>query len=112
MLRALYSPPLIQLLGWAAMHPNHVPVPDTDYRLETFGDEVLLYHPAHTRTVYLNHAASLIWRLCDGTRTVAEIITLLRDSYPESADTIESDVESVLNQFAEHGAVHLKREAE
>jgi len=94
------------------MHPTHIPVPNPDYRLEEFSDEVLLYHPADTRTVYLNRAASLVWKLCDGTRTVADITALLRGSYPESVDTINSDVELALDQFVENGAMHLKPEAD
>ncbi len=93
------------------MHPNQIPVPNTDYRLEEFGDELLLYHPSATRTIYLNQTAALIWKLCDGTRSVAEVLALLRDSYPESAETIESDVQSALEDFVKNGAIHFERVA-
>ncbi len=92
------------------MQTNQIPVPNADFRLEELDDELLLYHPTETRTVYLNPSASLIWRLCDGSRTVADIVALLQDSYPDAEDDIEQQVEATLKQFADYGAVTLKQE--
>lgn len=90
------------------MRANNVPIPNPDYRLEELDDELLLYHPAATKTIYLNQTASLVWQLCDGVRTVSEIAELLCESYPDAADTIRADVESAVERFAEHGAVSFK----
>ncbi len=54
-----------------------------------------------------NQTASLIWQLCDGKRTAAEMIGLLSEFYPESAGEIADDVQSTLQQFAEQGCVEL-----
>lgn len=83
--------------------PRHKP----GYHLEEFDGEILLAHPAKTETIYLNEPASLIWRLCDGQRTVAEIGALLRDAFPDAADTISGDIETTLLRLVKHDAVEI-----
>jgi hypothetical protein len=83
------------------------PRPRPDYRLETLDDEILLYHPAQTKVLYLNETASLIWKLCDGTRSPEEITELLQDAFPEQASTMRDEVEATLRSFVEHGAIEL-----
>ncbi len=84
-----------------------IPVRRLDYRLEQLDNELLLYHPSRTQILYLNHTASLIWELCDGTRTVGEIAALLAVAYPDSADTILGDVGATLQQFLHHACIEL-----
>jgi hypothetical protein len=81
------------------------PRPKPDYRLERLDNEILLYHPAKTTVLYLNETASLIWNLCDGNRTTAEIVELLKDAFPDQAATIDEEVRSTLRRFIEHGAM-------
>jgi hypothetical protein len=76
-----------------------------DYRLELLDNELLLYHPTETNIFYFNQTASLIWQLCDGQHSVAEIIELLKEAYPDAADTIPSDVTTTIQQFEEHGCI-------
>ena len=76
-----------------------------DYRLEQLDNELLLFHPAQSKVLYCNETASLIWQLCDGQHSTQEIITLLSDSYPESASEIANDVETTLKQFHAQGAI-------
>jgi len=85
-----------------------VPKPTPDCRLERLENEALLYCPATTKTVFLNETAALVWDLCDGARTVDEIVGLLRDAYPEAADTLAADVEDALRRFGECGALRLE----
>ncbi len=89
------------------MDANSVPLPDKEFTLEELDNELLLYHPAKTTTVYMNQTASIIWRLCDGERTVNEIISLIKDSYPEAGSGVEQDVEATLKMFSDHGAISL-----
>jgi hypothetical protein len=56
------------------------PIRKADYRLEQLDNELLLYHPSDTKILYLNQSASLVWGLCDGEHSVAEIIDLLQYS--------------------------------
>lgn len=83
------------------------PRPKPDYRIERLDGEILLYHPASTKVMYLNETASLIWRLCDGTRTTADIAGLLQEAFPEQAATIADEVESTLRRFVEQDALEL-----
>ncbi len=89
------------------MNPEFKPRRKTDYRLEQLDNEMVLYHPSETKILYFNQTASLIWQLCDGERTAEEMISLLSESYPESASDIASDVQSTLQQFEEHGCIEL-----
>ncbi len=74
-------------------HPRRKP----DYRLEELDGELLIYHPIESTVVYCNQTASLIWHLCDGTHTTAEISDLLSDAYPEAAASIPADVNATLH---------------
>lgn len=74
------------------------------YRTELLDDEVLLYNPAQTRVIALNETAALVWQLCDGTRTRAEIVALIGEAYPE-ADAVAADVDNLLATLRGAGAV-------
>lgn len=88
--------------------PKNIPVPNTEFRLEEFDGELLLYHPGLTQTVYLNPTASLVWQLCDGKRSAGEIMELLRESFPDGGGSIEKDVTTTLEMFDQYGAVRLR----
>ncbi len=62
-------------------------------------------HSARQRKLQLNLAATVIWGLCDGQRTVAEMIGLLSDAYPEQAATMDVDVLQALLALTEYGAI-------
>lgn len=87
--------------------PSKNPKQRPDFRLEPLDGELLLYHPGQTQIMYCNDTASLVWQLCNGQHSVPEIIKLLSEAYPEAADAIAADVESTLQQFAEHGAIEF-----
>jgi hypothetical protein len=76
-----------------------------DYRLEELDGELLIYHPTETNVVYCNQTASLIWHLCDGTHTPAEISTLLSEAYPEAAAAIPADVEATLRTLTQERVI-------
>jgi pyrroloquinoline quinone biosynthesis protein D len=81
---------------------DRIPIPAAHVEMEVVEDEVLLYHPQHTRAVYLNPTAAAIWGLCDGSRSVREIIRIVGESYPE-ADSLSDDVLATLHQLQESG---------
>ena len=88
-------------------HPTRkkqAPRQTKDYRLETLDGELLLYHPAHTKTLYLNETASLVWRLCDGERTGEDICEILREAFPD-ASSVDADVESTLESLLQSQAI-------
>jgi len=90
------------------MNKGKIPVAATDYRLEDFDGELLLYHPASTRTMHLNDSASIVWYLCDGRRSIQDIVDTIVEAYPESTDNIEKDVNQALNRLVEQGVLSLE----
>lgn len=75
------------------------------YRLEELDGELLIYHPTATNVVYCNQTASLIWQLCDGTRTPAEISALLSAAYPDAADSMPTDVAATLRTLTQQQVI-------
>jgi len=76
--------------------------------LETLDGEIMLYSIATTRIFALNQSAALIWQLCSGQYTVAEIIDALAAAYPESQDKIQAQVEETLTLLLTNGAIELR----
>ena len=86
------------------------PCQKADYRLEKIDDELLLYHPSHTTIMYCNPSASLIWQLCDGERTVEEIVSLLSTAYQQPREEISAEVTTTLQQFYQYRAIEYAGE--
>jgi len=86
---------------------TQIPRQTSDFELQEFEDELLLYHPAKTATFYLNPQAALIWRMCDGSRSIADLIALLEEAYPDQQDRIREDVFQTIRQFVRQGALSL-----
>jgi hypothetical protein len=89
------------------MKSSGKPRPRPDYCLETVGDQIILYHPGREKGFHLNETASLIWRLCDGQRTTADITKLLVDAFPDGRRSMETEVAATLERFAEEGALEF-----
>ncbi len=86
--------------------PRRVPA----FRLEKIDDELLLYHPSQTTIMYCNPSASLIWQLCDGERTIEEIIALLSTAYEQPVEAMSAEVTTTLVQFHKHQAIEYAGE--
>lgn len=91
------------------MIEKQTPVLNPDYRLEKLDSEILLYSLSGTKAVYLNETAGLIWEICDGNRTVEEIIVLLAQSYPQQKAQIRPDVIATIQALIENGAMTLNK---
>lgn len=87
------------------MHDQAIPRQQTGYQLEQFENEILLYDSGKTQVVYLNETAALVWQLCDGQRTVAQLRALILDAYPEQSDQIHPDIDVALQQLQASGAI-------
>jgi hypothetical protein len=83
------------------------PKRSSDFRLEEIDGELLLFHPGTAKMIYCNQTASVIWQLCDGERTMEEIVELLTNAYPEAADGMAEDVEATIQQFVAQNAIEL-----
>ncbi len=48
----------------------------------------------------LNEVGGKIWELCDGTRSVSEIVSAICQAYDAPAETVETDVLELLEELA------------
>lgn len=76
-----------------------------DFQVELLDDDIILFHPAGETIFSGNKTGALIWELCDGQRTLADISQLLSAAYPDAADRIERDVYQTVSTFIRHGAM-------
>lgn len=63
-----------------------------DCLLEDMGGEILLYQPSTAKAIQLNESSRIVWQLCDGKRSVSDIIDEISQLYPDQASQISTDV--------------------
>ena len=73
--------------------------------VEDMDEEMVLYEAGSHRAIYLNETATLVWRLCDGTRTVQELIEMLAENYPDARADLPRDIESAVEMLLREGAL-------
>jgi hypothetical protein len=76
-------------------------------QIETFGDGVLLYKEAVREAAYLNNTAAVIWAMCDGNNTVADIEKTLIKAYPEGKDSIRKEINFTLENLQKKDAIEF-----
>ena len=76
-----------------------------EMELESVGDDLLLYSPRNEIIFALNQTSALIWNLCDGSRTIAEILRLLCDAYPEAAINIPAQAQETILKLVDSQAL-------
>lgn len=89
------------------MDATCIPRRASGYTIAEFEGEHMIFHPADGRAIYLSESASLVWRLCDGHRTVSAIVQLLHEAFPEASD-LAVDVDAALSLFVEQHVVELE----
>lgn len=87
------------------MDPDSLLQQSPDYSVEEIDGETLLYRLGSHQTIHLNETASLIWSLCDGTRSLRMMMDELRGLFPDAAAEIEADVQEAVSRLADEGAV-------
>ena len=96
----------VTIMTQQALPPEAVPQPQTGFHEEEIDKELVLYHAETTRVVYLNPAATVVWRLCDGQRSLEEIISMVEQAYPEG-QTIGTDIHATVSEFLDFGAISM-----
>lgn len=76
-----------------------------DFQIQNLDGEIVLLHPVRNTILHINPTGALVWQLCNGIRSVDEIILLLGETYPEARNEIAADVPQIIHQFAAHGAL-------
>jgi hypothetical protein len=67
------------------------------------GDAGLVYDPQAARIHRLNATALLVWRCCDGTATVAEIVADLAHAFGRPSRDVAESVGAVIDEFTNGG---------
>lgn len=86
---------------------DRIPRPRPDFQLQQLDQEIVLFHPSQSRVLYLNQSASVVWSLCDGARSVEEIIAVLTQAYPDAAAEIPVDVQATLQLFLDNDCIEM-----
>lgn len=87
--------------------PDSAPIPRAGVYVEELGGEAVVYDRTGRRAIYLNATATLVWKLFDGERTVADISALFAKEYPDAAAEIERDVSDAVDQMTAARVVTL-----
>jgi hypothetical protein len=74
-------------------------------------NELLYYHPDETKSSYINRIGLPIWQLCDGQFSVAEIIKMLNEAYPQDAEAIPTDIVATSQQSEEYSLIEEEEPA-
>lgn len=77
------------------------------FEVEEMDHESLIYRRPSKTAIYLNDTATVIWKLCDGTRTMQQIGDLLAESYPDNAAEIRADVKATIDELVRSGVLRL-----
>ncbi len=84
------------------------PTPNSRFNFVQVGDESLLYDNDTHDVIHVDGPGSIIWALCDGTRTIEQIIELIANAYPDSRDAVAIDVQETITRLVEQSALKLE----
>jgi hypothetical protein len=87
------------------MNENATPKHAFGFFTEEMDGETLLYRLGAHKAIYLNETAALIWKLCDGTRSVRDVIEVLREAFPDTQSEVIADTHEALSMLVSEGAL-------
>jgi hypothetical protein len=77
------------------------PRPRPDLVVQRLDDELVVYD-ATTRTLHhLNASATIFWSLCDGARTVAEIVEIIAAHTDREPVSLEPDAQELIARLTD-----------
>ena len=85
-----------------------IPYHSAETRIEKFDDEAVVYCLQLKKAIYLNETASVIWELCSGSLTVADIVELLSQNYPEHVEEVRAHAVEAIESLWQEGAIGIK----
>jgi Coenzyme PQQ synthesis protein D (PqqD) len=78
------------------MNPNSCPKRGEQVIAQKAENDTLLFNMNDGNYYSLNEIGGRIWELCDGNRSVSQLITALAAEYDASGDVLEQDVMELL----------------
>ena len=79
---------------------------DKNVRYRRLLDEAVLIHQQQAEALVLNDTAVAFLELCDGLRTMADIIGKLTGTYAVDSDELAKDLEPFIDELAGDGIIH------
>jgi hypothetical protein len=79
--------------------PHLTPVPRAGVRFEELDGEAVVYDRSGRQAIYLNETATVVWQLCDGHRSVADISALLTAEFPDVATELTTDISDAVDRM-------------
>lgn len=71
-----------------------------DVLTQETSDALVLLDPDGGAYFSLNEVGARVWALCDGTRTVADVVDVLAGEFEAPSETIRDDVLELLDELA------------
>ncbi len=87
------------------MGPKSIPKQAFGFFAEDMDGETLLYRLGAHKAIHLNETASVIWKMCDGTRSVLALVDELTQAFPDAGSSLASDVQEALSMLEDEGAL-------
>jgi hypothetical protein len=85
--------------------PSDIPVPRAGVRFEELHGEAVVYDRSGKRASYLNDTATIIWKMCNGTNSIPEIVETLVKEFPENAASVATDVRETIERLVQERLV-------
>ncbi len=70
-------------------------------------DKLVLLTPHDGNYFSVNSVGARVWELCDGTRSVADIVAAIADEYDAPVETIQIDVVELLEELVSQRLVQV-----
>lgn len=85
-------------------HPAAKVGPPAAHIVESEVDgRISLFDPQSQEVSMLNDTASDVWRLCDGSSTIDQVVELVAKAYGVEPDAVEDEVKATVTTFYDKG---------
>jgi len=95
----------LQELGEILNEHTYQPKKCSGFIIEELDGELVLFNPMRNLIIHANQTAALIWQLCDGERTIPQIVDLLSEAYPEAQTEIKKEAPLAIQDLHKKGAL-------
>jgi SynChlorMet cassette protein ScmD len=75
---------------------------------EEFDDWAILFNPDTAEAMGINATGVRIWKQINGARTVAQLISLVQDSYNHVPDTVDEEITGFLHNLMQKGFLAME----
>jgi len=83
--------------------------PDVVLREEDPDEGALLFNPDTNQIRVMNHTGLFIWKMCDGTHSIADFTTALRETYEDVPDEqIDLQIKEFIDDMAANGFIGIQ----